>query len=308
MQIAVLKGLKFPKLQIKTYQELSKSGITTLVIISVLGGYLIGHPFDLPMDWSRMILTLLGVYLLASGSSAFNQIQEIKIDARMPRTANRPLPSGKVSISEARTFVFFTVASGLFLLLQVGIDLFFLGLIALLSYNVLYTLWWKPHWHFGAVPGAIPGALPILIGFAAASGHTFSPGGVYLFWILFFWQLPHFWVLAIRYQDDYQKGGIPTLSVSKGMEVTLFQIKLWCMAYIGLTLIAPLFFPVGMIYFITTLLISTKLVFELRSFLKQPESKSWLKFFLWVNFSLITFLGSLAADLWSIYLIVPLTR
>ncbi|NBU20742.1 protoheme IX farnesyltransferase [bacterium] len=297
------------KSQLKAIKELSKSGIVTLVLISVFAGYLIGQPGETDFQIKRMALTLIGVLFLASGSSALNQIQERDIDAQMPRTAQRPLPSGTLSLPVAILFTLASLLAGLSLLAYLDIILFALGGLALISYNGLYTLWWKRKWAYAAVPGAIPGALPILMGHLAATQDLFHPGGIYLFFILFFWQMPHFWALALRYQEDYQKGGFPVLPIKHGPLVTLKQIGIWCVAYLGLALIAPLFLKVRWIYLVPTLLMGSKVALELLRFAKNPEGKLWLRFFLWVNFSLVVFLGAAALDLWSIYLPIPhLTR
>jgi protoheme IX farnesyltransferase len=290
------------KNQFQLIRELAKSGIVTLVLISVLAGYLIGQPTELPFDWKRMTLTLIGILFLASGSSALNQYQERQIDAQMPRTANRPLPSGRIRPSTVLLFVGVTLIAGLSILFQLSLTLFILGILAAFSYNVLYTLWWKKYWAYGAVPGAIPGALPILMGHTAAQGQVLNPGGLYLFFILFFWQMPHFWALALRYRKDYEQGGFPTLPVKLGEAVTLDRIILWCLAYLGVAFIAPLFLRVGWLYLIPTLLVSIKVLWELYGFAKKPESQKWLHFFLWVNFSLIIYLGAAVLDLWSIYI------
>jgi protoheme IX farnesyltransferase len=167
----------------------------------------------------------------------------------------------------------------------------------------------EKHWAHAAVPGAIPGALPILMGHLSAQKDIFNPGGIYLFLILFFWQMPHFWTLALKYKDDYARGGFPTLPVKLGEGLTIHQIILWCLAYIGLAMIAPFFLPVRWIYLIPAIFMSVKLLQELRSFAKRPQNQNWLHFFLWVNFSLLIYLGAAAADLWSIYLPIPhLTR
>ncbi len=291
-----------PRSSLSEFAQLSKSGIVTLVLISVLGGYLIGHPLETSLDLPRLALTLFGVLFLASGSSALNQLQERDLDASMPRTANRPLPSGRMSARQVTVFILVFLALGLLLLYQVSTAIFVLGIAAVISYNGLYTLWWKKHWAYAAVPGAIPGALPILMGYAAASGQVFTPAGIYLFGILFYWQMPHFWVLALRYTDDYAKGGFPTLPVARGANVTVLQIIVWCLAYIALSLIAPLFLPVGKLYLILTLPMSLKVLWELRAFAKAPESKKWLHFFLWVNFSLIAYIGAAAIDAWAPHL------
>lgn len=296
------------RIRFATYQELSKSGIVALVLISVLGGYLAGHPFERDFEWKRMLLTLVAILFLASGSSALNQYQERFIDAQMPRTASRPLPSGRLSPTEVLVFIATCLALGLILLTLLDPILCALGLLAVISYNGFYTLWWKKHWAYAAIPGAIPGALPILMGYAAASGDVLAPGGLYLFFILFFWQMPHFWALAIRYQEDYKKGGIPTLPVAHGTGVTVGQIVVWCLAYVGIAAVAPLFLPVRSAYLITATLMSAKVLWELRQFVLAPESKKWLHFFLWVNLSLIVYIGAAVADLWSVYLIPFFTR
>jgi protoheme IX farnesyltransferase len=292
------------------YRELSKSGIVALVLVSVLGGYLAGHPFERPLDFGRLTLTLIGVLLLASGSSALNQLQERGIDATMPRTAGRPLPSGRISLTEARIFIAVTLAAGLACLGWLDPSVLALGTLAIASYNGLYTLWWKKRWAFAAVPGAIPGALPILMGYAAArGGQVFAPGGLYLFAVLFFWQMPHFWVLALKYRGDYARGGIPTLPVAHGEGVTVSQIVLWCLGYVGLVLVAPLFLGVGPLYLAAAIGISAKVLLELRAFVLAPEEgKRWLRFFLWVTFSLVLYVGAAVADLWSVYLVPYLTR
>ena len=101
-----------------------------------------------------------------------------------------------------------------------------LGLFTVALYNGLYTLYWKKKWAFGAVPGAIPGAMPVVIGYSANHANVFTPECLYLFLIMFLWQMPHFWSLAIRYKDDYKKGGFPVLPAVIGVPKTLFHIGL----------------------------------------------------------------------------------
>lgn len=290
------------------YLELSKSGIVTLVLISVLGGYFIGHPLDHPFQLKQLLFTLAGVLCLASGSSALNQYQEREIDALMPRTTGRPIPSGRISPTHALAFAGVLIVAGLVLLWIEDIQTFALGVLAVISYNILYTLWWKKRWAFAAVPGAIPGALPILMGYSTARQQVLTPGGVYLFILLFFWQMPHFWVLAMHYQADYARGGIPTLPVAKGESLTRLQITLWCLAYIALALMAPLFLRVRVIYLLAAVSVSLKLLWELRRFITghsehsgPPKNSSWLRFFLWVNFSLIILITAAGVDIWGVY-------
>lgn len=285
----------------QAFKELAKSGIVTLVVISVLGGYLVGQPMEQELSWSHLFLTLFGVMSLSSGASALNQIQERDIDARMPRTARRPLPSGRLSLQQAWAFVILTVILGCAILAYLSTALLVLGLVALISYNGLYTLWWKKNWAFAAIPGAVPGALPILMGYTAATHEVFSPGGLYLFFLLFFWQMPHFWVLALRYVEDYRSGGVPTLPVQVGATPTVIQISIWCLGYLSIALMAPLFLDVRAIYLSSAIIVSILILRSLRKFSLKPESQQWLKFFLWVNFSLILFVAAAALDRWSLY-------
>lgn len=286
--------------RIKIYQELSKSGIVFLVLISVISGYLLGQPRGTPLDWMRMGATLVGLLLLASGSSALNQYQDREMDSQMPRTSGRPIPSGRLSVREALLFSTLTLSFGSVILFALDPRLTLFGLGAVLFYNVLYTLWWKRRHPFAAIPGAIPGALPILMGYVASSGQPGSAGGWYLFSILFFWQMPHFWVLAIRFSEDYAKGGVPTLPVKHGAKVTRAHIVLWCLAYVGLSLLAPLFLPtVGALYLVTALLAGLWVLIELWRYLSHSEDPSrWLRFFLAVNFSLIVYLAAATLDSW----------
>jgi protoheme IX farnesyltransferase len=298
---------------LQVYRELAKSGIVALVLISVLGGYLCGHRFELPLNWQHLALTLAGIFLLAAGSSALNQVQEMKVDAMMPRTAKRPLPSGRISTAHAVLFCMATIGGGLALLSWLSAALAWLGLAAVVSYNGLYTLWWKRHWAFAAVPGAVPGALPILMGYAAASGEVLTRGGLYLFFILFYWQMPHFWSLAIRFREDYSAGGFPTLPVARGVARTRFHTTLWSFSYVALGLSAPFFLQTGWVYFSISLLTGLKVLWELRKYLRatatdqvgdaSAATRHWLPFFLWVNFSLIFYVFGAVVDLWSVYLI-----
>lgn len=290
------------------YKELAKSGIVALVLISVLGGYLCGQPFEQPLSWLRLLHTLAGIFLLAAGSSALNQVQEVSIDASMPRTAKRPIPSGRISFAHAASFCAVTLATGLVLLWNLDVAVFWMGVAAVVSYNGLYTPWWKRRWAFAAIPGAVPGALPILMGYAAASGEAFSRGGLFLFFVLFYWQMPHFWSLAIRFRGDYELGGVPTLPVAKGEAPTRFHIATWSLTYVALGLSAYFFLNTGWIYFVVAALTGAKVLWELSKYLKAAEAspadgRHWLPFFLWINFSLIFYVFAAVADLWSVYLV-----
>ena len=196
-------------------------------MITGLAGFAVAHPLGSAVELWQPLVLVLGLYFLSSGSFALNQAQEKNHDGQMPRTAKRPLPAGKVSLWQAYTLGFAYVLIGSFLLFSVHPNAAYVGLLTVLLYNVLYTLYWKPRWVFGAVPGAIPGAMPVVVGYAATGESIFSPECVYLFLIMFFWQMPHFWSLAIRYKEDYVKGGFPVLPAKLGVDRTLYHIGIY---------------------------------------------------------------------------------
>ncbi len=287
----------------KDFLTLAKSGIILLVLFTATCGYLSGHSLEKPWNWGHFFLVLISITLLSSGSAALNQIQEVEIDRKMNRTKDRPLPSNRLTLRSAIFFSLGLITSGLVGLYFINTVVLILGIAALVSYNVLYTMWWKKHMAFGAVPGAIPGALPILMGYQAAAENLLDPKGLYLFAVLFMWQMPHFWVLALKYSDDYKDGGFPILPVAKGVDVTRNHIVLWSLAYVCLPLMAVLFFPIGVVSVLLMVLIGVWILVELYRYIQKSEAKTWLRFFLAVNFSLMMILGLIVIDLWSIYLL-----
>ncbi|MGZ3795629.1 MAG: UbiA family prenyltransferase, partial [Pseudobdellovibrionaceae bacterium] len=178
---------------LKAYTDLTKFGIVIFVLLSGVAGYASGFIIENPFDWHHFLKTILGLYFLSSGSLALNQVQERELDRKMPRTANRPVASGKIKPPAAGILALGMLMVGGNFLFEVSPTAGWLGVFTVLFYNGLYTLYLKPKWVYAAVPGAIPGALPITIGYAANSPDIFNSESVYLFLILFLWQMPHFW-------------------------------------------------------------------------------------------------------------------
>jgi protoheme IX farnesyltransferase len=190
------------------YADLVKARLTTLVLLTTLVGFYAG--FQGPMNYLLMFHALFGTALVASGAAALNQLLEREYDARMRRTAGRPLPSGR--LQPVTVMLFGGVCSlvgTVYLALLVNPLTSVLGAISLVSYLFIYTPLKRLTWWNTAV-GAIPGALPPLMGWAAARGEL-SAGGWALFAILAFWQLPHFFAIAWIYKDEYAKAGFKML-------------------------------------------------------------------------------------------------
>jgi protoheme IX farnesyltransferase len=188
--------------------DLVKARLTTLVLLTTLVGFYLG--LRGPMDLWLMFHTLFGTALVASGAAALNQLLERDYDARMRRTADRPLPSGRMQPVTVMLFGGVCAVLGLFYLaLLVNLLTTVIGAISLLSYLFIYTPLKRMTWLNTAV-GAIPGGLPPLMGWAAARGEL-TGGGWALFAILAFWQLPHFLAIAWIYRDEYAKAGFQML-------------------------------------------------------------------------------------------------
>jgi protoheme IX farnesyltransferase len=289
---------------LKAYLQLTKTGIILFTIVGAMAGYAVSYQWGQPFDIWQPVLLVVGLYLTAAGGFALNQSQEWRLDLKMRRTWGRPIPRGIFSPAQGYTIAVLLSLFGLFALLLVGEMPAFLGLLTLVLYNGVYTLLWKRHWIFGAVPGAIPGAMPVVIGFSANTTDIFRPESVYLFLVMFLWQMPHFWSLAIRYREDYESGGVPVLPVSLGVNRTLYHIGLYVFAYVGVALMAPWFLQAHVLYFMLVLPISIKVIWEFFRYFQAYETRSWLPFFLWTNLSLLIYLAVPVMDKWLHWVLV----
>ncbi len=285
----------------KAYSQLTKTGIIIFAIVSALAGYAVSFHILKDFDPLEPIFLVLGIYLVAGGGFALNQAQEWKLDGRMNRTRRRPIPQGLVRPWQAYLLGGTFCAIGLLVLYVLGPWPAGLALLTLLLYNGVYTMFWKPRWVFGAVPGAIPGAMPVVIGFSVNNPEIWQPECVYLFLVMFLWQMPHFWSLAIRFEEDYRDGGIPVLPVTLGVRRALYHIGLYVFAYVGVALMAPWFLQAHLAYLLLVLPVSLKVIWEFRKYYAHPEGKAWLPFFLWTNFSLIIYLAVPVIDKWIRY-------
>lgn len=193
-----------------TALEIVKPRLVLLVLWTVALGFLLAsRP---PLDFFLLLKTLTGAALVAAGSMALNQYLERKTDARMKRTENRPLPSGRMKPRRALLLGGLLSAAGLAVLaLSVNLLTAWLALATLTSYLFIYTPL-KKKTSLCTLAGAVPGAIPPMMGWAAAKGEL-GPGAWILFAILFVWQLPHFFAIAWIYREDYAKAGFPMLSV-----------------------------------------------------------------------------------------------
>lgn len=238
------------------FLQLTKPRITLFILMSTAIGFVFGARLGNPWTWMQLFHTLLGTFLIASGTAALNQWYERDGDALMRRTQGRPIPSGRVS---ARSALLFGTALSLagFVELCAGANLLTggLALFTLASYLFVYTPL-KRRSPISTTIGAIPGAMPPLIGFAGASGHLNYDAGI-LFAILFVWQFPHFYAIAWMYREDYARAGIRMLPVVEpDLDSTARRILWFSFALVPLSL-APTFMSMaGNVYLIGAILLS----------------------------------------------------
>ena len=246
----------------RDYIELTKPRITWLILMSTGIGYFFGLrgaanwlDFLRNINLLSLLNTVLGTGLIASGTAALNQWYERDADRKMRRTANRPLPSGKLTSGRALAFGIALSIAG-FVELWLGVNLLcaLVGLFTLASYLFLYTPMKQRTW-WSTTVGAIPGAMPPIIGFAAASG-TVTADGWILGAILFLWQFPHFYSIAWMYKDDYARAGIQMLPVVEpDGRSTARQIVLYGIALIPVSLVPTMLGMSGRLYLIGALLL-----------------------------------------------------
>jgi heme o synthase len=236
------------------YIALTKPRITWLILMSAGVGYFFGQATS-TTHWILLLHTLIGTGLIASGTAALNQWYERDADTLMRRTADRPLPTGKMTAP--RALVFGIVLAGLgFGELALGVNLLaaLLGAFTLGSYLFIYTPL-KQRSHLSTVIGALPGAMPPLIGYAASHG-SLTPEAWTLFAILFIWQFPHFLAIAWMYREDYARAGIRMLPVVEpdGMS-TGRQIILYASTLIPVSLFPVLLGMTGKVYLVGALIL-----------------------------------------------------
>jgi heme o synthase len=193
---------------LKYYLELSKLKIMIPVSLTGFTGFFI---FDPHLSLNIFLVTA-GILLMAISASVLNQIQEIELDKKMNRTQKRPIPARNIPISQAILFFLGNLISGTICIYSAGnLKALIIGIITLLWYNFIYT-YFKRLSAFAVVPGAITGALPPLIGWVAAGGGTFDKTIIFIEFLFFIGQIPHFWLLIVKYGEEYKSAGIPSLT------------------------------------------------------------------------------------------------
>jgi protoheme IX farnesyltransferase len=226
------------------YVELTKPKVQSLLLLTTITTmYVAGDP-----SLSLVALTCLGGSLSAGGAGAVNHWYDRDIDAQMARTANRPVPAGRIAPAAALWFgIVLAALSFAELSLAVNVLSASLALAGFLGYVLVYTMWLKRSTPQNIVIGGAAGAVPPLVGWTAVTG-SLDPTALYLFAIVFYWTPPHFWALSLLMKDEYARVGVPMMPVVHGETETRRQIVLYTGLLVVLTLLPVVFGFFGAIY------------------------------------------------------------
>ena len=241
----VIHAVTAPRAQVLSdYFTLTKPKVQLLLLLTTITTmYVAGEP-SVPL----VAATVLGGFLSAGGAGAFNHWYDRDIDAQMGRTANRPVPAGRISPRAALIYAF-ALQLASFAILWAAANLLAASLAALgfVWYTLVYTVWLKRRSPQNIVIGGAAGAVPPLVGWAAVNGSV-APDALYLFAIVFYWTPPHFWALSLLMKDEYARVGVPMMPVVHGESETRRQIVLYTLLLTVLTLLPVVFGFFGAIY------------------------------------------------------------
>ncbi|MGJ4882692.1 MULTISPECIES: heme o synthase [unclassified Bradyrhizobium] len=271
-QNAIAVGPRISEADVGDYLALLKPRVMSLVIFTALIGLLIAPGHFHPV---LAITSLLCIAVGAGASGALNMALEGDIDSLMSRTANRPIPRGRVTRQEALAF---GITLSFFSVLTLGILVnWFAGALlafTIFFYVVIYTLWLKRWTAQNIVIGGAAGALPPVVAWVSATG-SIAPEPLWLFLIIFFWTPPHFWALALFRSDDYARAGVPMLPVVAGPDATRLQILLYTIVLVAIAA-AP--WPLGYfdaVYGVVSLALGTGMLWlAVEVFRKRERSAS----------------------------------
>jgi protoheme IX farnesyltransferase len=262
--------------QVKDYLELLKPSVMSLVVFSGLVGMLVAPGTINPFIAGVAIFCIA----LGSGASgAINMWLERDLDAKMKRTAKRPLPQGRIAPQSAIEFGVCMAAASVFIMgLAVNLLSAVLLLSAILFYVFIYTIWLKPRTAQNIVIGGAAGAFPPLIGWVAVT-NSLAIEPLILFAIIFMWTPPHFWALALHRSDDYAKAGVPMMPVTHGKKETKRQMVLYTAGLI-LTSILPAFTPIaGVVYGTSAVTLGAVFMWHALRVQRSDDTKVAMKMF-----------------------------
>jgi protoheme IX farnesyltransferase len=277
---------------VSDYVALTKPKVQSLLLLTtVCSMEIAGDP-----SIGLIALTVVGGYLSAGGAGAVNHWYDRDIDAQMPRTAGRPVPSGRVAPRAALIYgIVLAALSYALLATTVNVLAASLALCGFLGYVFVYTVWLKRRTPQNIVIGGAAGAFPPLVGWAAVTGGL---GGMplYLFAIVFFWTPPHFWALSLLMKDEYARVGVPMLPVVRGEDETRKQILLYAVLLWAITQLPFCAGGLGTFYLISSLVLGGLLIGGAVVLYRRADRRSALRLYLFSLLYLALLFGAMVID------------
>ena len=274
------------------YVELTKPKVQSLLLLTtVCTMEIAGDP-----SIGLIALTVVGGYLSAGGAGAVNHYYDRDIDLQMPRTANRPVPSGRVAPRAALVYgVILALASFVLLTSTVNLLAASLAFSGFLGYVFVYTVWLKRRTPQNIVIGGAAGAIPPLVGWAAVTGEL-AGMPIYLFAIVFFWTPPHFWALSLLMKDEYARVGVPMLPVVKGEEETRKQILLYSVLLWAVTQLPFCAGGLGVVYMVSSVVLGAMFIGGAVVLYRRADRRSALRRYLFSLAYLALLFGAMVLD------------
>jgi protoheme IX farnesyltransferase len=277
---------------VSDYVELTKPKVQSLLLLTTICTMEVaGDP-----SVGLIAVTVLGGYLSAGGAGAVNHYFDRDIDGLMPRTANRPVPSGRVSPRAALIFgVVLSLLSFALLTAAVNVLAASLAYCGFVGYVFVYTVWLKRRTPQNIVIGGAAGAVPPLVGWAAVTGGL---GGmpIYLFALVFFWTPPHFWALSILMKDEYARVGVPMLPVVRGEDETRKQILLYSILLYAVSQLPYCAGGLGTIYLVSSLVLGALFIAGAIVLYRRADRRSALRLYLFSLAYLALLFGAMVVD------------
>ncbi|MEO1750659.1 heme o synthase [Thiofaba sp. EF100] len=281
--------------KIRSIYELAKPKVVGLIVFTAFVGMLLASPPG-ALDGERVFFALLGIALASAAGAAINHLLDERFDAVMDRTHNRPLPTARVNNREVLAVALaWAVLSMGILVWQVNVLTAVLTFLALIGYAVIYTVYLKHSTPQNIVWGGAAGAAPPLLGWTAMTGEV-TLEGLILFLIIFLWTPPHFWPLAIRRVEEYRRAGIPMLPVVKGIQHTKYQILLYTMVLVSVSLLPTTVGMSGLPYFFAAAILGGVYLMYAWRLYRDPENRLAMPTFGYSILYLMLLFSALLAD------------
>jgi protoheme IX farnesyltransferase len=274
------------------YLDLTKPKVQSLLLLTTVATMEIaGRP-----SAERVVLTCLGGYLSAGGAGAINHYWDRDIDAKMRRTANRPIPSGRVSPAAAVRFgIALAAASFVLMSLTLNVLAASLALGGFVGYVGVYTMWLKRRTPQNIVIGGAAGAMPPLVAWAATRG-SLSWTAVYLFAIVFYWTPPHFWALSLLMKKEYEAVGVPMMPVVRGEASTRTQILLYTALLYSVSQLPFCVGVFGGLYLVASVVLGLAFVAGAVLLYRRADRRTALRLYLFSMLYLALLFAAMVAD------------